>query len=159
MARKYADLVKTKEKVIEDLKKSLVEAKTRISVTQGRYVVSRLLMQQQQMKNMGSRKPITTAECLPSQLQEEQCRMANTFRLARCPRSTVRDFVGIAELKTVDAKEHQLPHWFSETTSTGMSQTFATLSTNDDCHAEERRVLPLTLNPRLHEKECHPAQK
>lgn len=45
MARKYADLVKTKEKVIEDLKKSPVEAKTRISVTQGRYVVSRLLMQ------------------------------------------------------------------------------------------------------------------
>ena len=78
----------------------------------------------------------------------------NAFRLARCPRSTVRDFVGIAELKTVDAKEHQLLHWFSETTSTGMSQTFATLSTNDDCHAEERRVLPLTLNPRLHEQEC-----
>ena len=85
--------------------------------------------------------------------------MANAFRLARCPRSTVRDFVGIAELKTVDAKEHQLPHWFSETTSTGMSQMFATLSTDDDCHAEERRVLPLTLNPRLHEQECHPAQK
>lgn len=92
-------------------------------------------------------------------LQEEQRRMANAFRLARCPRSTVRDFVGIAELKTVDAKEHQLPHWLSETTGTGMSQTFATLSTNDDCHAEERRVLPLTFNPRLHEQECHPAQK
>lgn len=45
--QEIADLVKTKEKVIEDLKKSLVEAKTRISVTQGRYVVSRLLMQQQ----------------------------------------------------------------------------------------------------------------
>lgn len=92
-------------------------------------------------------------------LQEEQCRMANAFRLARCPRSTVRDFVEIAELKTVDAKENQLPHWFSETTSTGMSHRFATLSTDDDCHAEERRVLPLTLNPRLHEQECHPTQK
>ena len=32
--------------------------------------------------------------------------MANTFHLAGCPRSTVRDFVAIAELKIVDHREH-----------------------------------------------------
>ena len=34
--------------------------------------------------------------------------MANAFRLASCPRSTVRDFVAVAELKLVDAREHDL---------------------------------------------------
>ena len=33
--------------------------------------------------------------------------MANAFRLAGCPRSTVRDFVAIAELKIVDHREHE----------------------------------------------------
>ena len=32
--------------------------------------------------------------------------MANAFRLAGCRRSTVRDFVAIAELKIVDNREH-----------------------------------------------------
>ena len=32
--------------------------------------------------------------------------MANAFRLAGCPRSTVRDLVAIAELKIVDHREH-----------------------------------------------------
>ena len=34
--------------------------------------------------------------------------MANAFRLAGCPRSTVRDFEAIAELKIVDHREHDL---------------------------------------------------
>ena len=41
-------------------------------------------------------------------LREEHCSMANAFRLARCPRSTIRDFVAIAELKVIDAREHEL---------------------------------------------------
>ena len=41
-------------------------------------------------------------------LREERCSMANAFRLARCPRSTIRDFIAIAELKIVDAREHEL---------------------------------------------------
>ena len=32
--------------------------------------------------------------------------MANAFHVAGCPRSTVRDFVEIAELKIVDHREH-----------------------------------------------------
>ena len=41
-------------------------------------------------------------------LREERCSMANAFRLARCPRSTIRDFEVIAKLKIVDAREHRL---------------------------------------------------
>ena len=32
--------------------------------------------------------------------------MANAFRLAGCLRSTVRDFVAVAELKIMDHREH-----------------------------------------------------
>ena len=32
--------------------------------------------------------------------------MANAFHLTGCPRSTVQDFVAIAELKIVDHPEH-----------------------------------------------------
>ena len=34
--------------------------------------------------------------------------MGNAFWLARCPSTTIRDFVAIAELKIVDAREHEL---------------------------------------------------
>ena len=34
--------------------------------------------------------------------------MANAFRLAACSRSTVRDFVAIADLKIVDSRERDL---------------------------------------------------
>ena len=39
-------------------------------------------------------------------IDNNRCSMANAFRLAGCPRSTVRDFVAIAELKIVDHREH-----------------------------------------------------
>ena len=41
-------------------------------------------------------------------LQEETCSMASAFWLARCPHSTIRDFVVITKLKIVDAREHEL---------------------------------------------------
>ena len=40
-------------------------------------------------------------------IDDNRCSMANAFRLAGCPRSTVRDFVSIAELKIVDHREHE----------------------------------------------------
>ena len=40
-------------------------------------------------------------------LQEEHCSMASEFRLARCPRSTIRDFVATAE-SIIDFREHEL---------------------------------------------------
>ena len=39
-------------------------------------------------------------------IHDNRCSMANAFRLPGCPRSTVRDFVAIAELKIVDHREH-----------------------------------------------------
>ena len=39
-------------------------------------------------------------------LHDNRCSTANAFRLAGFPRSTVRDFVAIAELKIVDHREH-----------------------------------------------------
>ena len=39
-------------------------------------------------------------------IDDNRCSMANAFRLAGCPRSTVRDFVAIAELNIVDHREH-----------------------------------------------------
>lgn len=41
-------------------------------------------------------------------INENGCSMANAFRLAQCPRSTLRDFVAIAELKIVDQREHEV---------------------------------------------------
>ena len=38
-------------------------------------------------------------------MMENQCSLACAFGLAICPRSTVRDFVAIAELKKVDPRE------------------------------------------------------
>ena len=39
-------------------------------------------------------------------IHDNCCSMANAFHPAGCPRSTVRDFVAIAELKIVDHREH-----------------------------------------------------
>ena len=39
-------------------------------------------------------------------LSDNHCSMANAFRLAGCPRSTIRDLMVIAELKIVDHQEH-----------------------------------------------------
>ena len=114
-----ADLVKTKEQVIQDLQKSLVEAKTRISATQEEI---RSLQasdtaavdeapEEQTTHRVSSHNLESIHECynrVLDILQEELCSMANTFWLARCPRSTIRDFVAIAELKIVDAREHEL---------------------------------------------------
>ena len=41
-------------------------------------------------------------------MKENRCSMACAFRLAGCPRSTLRDFVGIAEQKKVDSRELDL---------------------------------------------------
>ena len=39
-------------------------------------------------------------------ISDNRCSMANAFGLAGCPRSTVRDFMAIAELKIVVHREH-----------------------------------------------------
>lgn len=119
-AQELADLVKTKEQVIEDLKKSLVEAKTRISAMQEEIrslqatdaaPVDDEAPEEQTTHRVSSHNLDSIHERynrVLDILREERCSMANAFRLARCPRSTIRDFVAIAELKIVDAREHEL---------------------------------------------------
>ena len=41
-------------------------------------------------------------------MKENRCRWACAFRLPGCPRSTLRDFVVMAELKKVDSRELDL---------------------------------------------------
>ncbi|XP_068712906.1 uncharacterized protein [Montipora foliosa] len=118
-AQELADLVKTKEKVIEDLNKSLVAAKNRISAMQEEIrslqASDAAAVEEEPEEQTTHRVSSHNLESIHERynrvleiLREEHCSMANAFRLARCPRSTIRDFVAIAELKIVDAREHEL---------------------------------------------------
>ena len=118
-AQELADLVKTKETVIEDLKKSVVEGKTHISAMQEEIRSQQATNAAAVHKEAGEQTANTDgAHNLESIyerysrvlaiLQEEHCSMVNGFRLARCPRSTIRDFITIAKLKIVNAREHEL---------------------------------------------------
>ena len=118
-AQELADLVKTKEQVIDDLKKSLSEAKARISAMQEEIrslqASDEAAVDEDPGEQTTHRVSSHNLESIHERynrvleiLREERCSMANAFRLARCPRSTIRDFVAIAELKIVDAREHEL---------------------------------------------------
>lgn len=65
--------------------------------------------------------------------------MANAFWLARRPRSTIRDFVANADLKIVDAGEHEL---VTHDHSGSVQQLEQVLPTADDCHAEGKPAAP-----------------
>ena len=97
-------------------------------------------------------------------LQEEHCSsMANAFRLARCPHSTIREFVAIAELKIVNAMEHEL---------VTRDHTDSVQQLEQACRKRLRRylpmmaairrksrLLPLKFDPRIYQKGRHPAGK
>lgn len=85
----------------------------------------------------------------------EQCSMANALQLARCPRSTICDFVAIAELKIVDAREHEhVTHKHTgsvkqlELACCRRLQQYLPLLTTMQ---REGRLLPLTFDPRFYE--------
>ena len=124
-AEELADLVRDKCEVIKNMERRLVQAKKVIADlkaevnahlqsarTDGQQDDNQL--QQQQQRDIG---PISTHSLanihgrykkVVQALRENQCGMVNAFRLSGCPRSTVRDFVAIAELKIVDSREHDL---------------------------------------------------
>ena len=60
--------------------------------------------------------------------------MANAFRLAGCPRSTLRDFIAIAELRIVDEREFESA---SREISVGSVKDLETV-----CRGRLRRHLP-----------------
>ena len=41
-------------------------------------------------------------------MKDNNCSMANAYRLSGCPRSTLRDFIAIAELKKVDSRAFEI---------------------------------------------------
>ena len=117
-AQELADLVKTKHKVIEELKNSLVEARNRVSAMEEE--ICSLQANRAEAEDEEHGEQIT--HCVSTYnlenihewytkvlgiLNKEQCSMANAFQLARCPCSTIRNFVAIAKLKIIDAREQE----------------------------------------------------
>lgn len=114
--------MRTKDEVVKNLEQRLVNAKKVISDL--RAEVNQLRQndqpesdeetteEQQHQQRNGSRVSTHSLARIHERydhvmkvMMENQCSMACAFRLAICPRSTVRDFVAIAELKKVDPRE------------------------------------------------------
>lgn len=106
-AQELVDLVKTKEKVIEELKNSLVEARNCVSA----------------MEEEIRSKRANKAEAVDEERGEHTTHWVSTHNLdnihewytkvlarpARCPHSTIRDFVAIAKLKIVEGSTSMSP--------------------------------------------------
>ena len=73
-------------------------------------------------------------------LKENNCSMANAFRLAGCPRSALRDFIAITELRIVDEREFESA---SREISVGSVKDLETV-----CRRRLRRHLPAKANMR-----------
>ena len=69
-------------------------------------------------------------------MKDNNCSMANAYRPSGCPRSTLRDFIVIAELKKVDTRafESALANYQGESVRE-LEQT---------CRKSLRRYMPLT---------------
>ena len=122
-AEELANLVRTKEEAIKTLQQRLADAKRMIAelkaevqtLRQSRSEGPQGQQEQQQQQQRDSRVSAHSLETIHQRyakvlqtLTENSCSMANAFRLSGCPRSTLRDFVAIAELRIVDAREHDL---------------------------------------------------
>ena len=165
-AQELADLVKTKHKVIEEPKNSLVEARNRVSAMEEE--ICSLQANRAEAEDEEHGEQIT--HCVSTYnleniherytkvlgiLNKEQCSMANAFQLARCPCSTIRDFVAIAKLKIIDAREHEhvtCEHAGSvkqlELACRRCLRRYLPLLTTMQ---REGRLLPLTFDPRFYE--------
>jgi len=119
-AEELANLVRTKDKVVKNLEQHLINAKKVISDLRAEVEELRQNdqpesdkqtkeQQQHHQQRNGSRVSTHSLARIHERydhvMMENQCSMACAFRLAICPRSTVRDFVAIAELKKVDPRE------------------------------------------------------
>ena len=113
-AEELANLVRTKSEAIKTLQNKLAQAKKTIAELKAENQTLRnnapQTPQQQtpQQQQQSGRVSTHSLAAIHEIITENGCSMANAFRLASCPRSTVRDFVAVAELKLVDAREHDL---------------------------------------------------
>ena len=120
-SEELANLVRTKVEVVKNLEKRLVDAKKVIAELRAQVQnlqrrdlaaeTDRPTEQQRDTSRVSTHSLANIHERYDQVLeimQENRCSMACAFRLASCPRSTLRDFVAIAELKKVDARELDL---------------------------------------------------
>ena len=119
-AEELANLVRTKCEALKTLEKRLVEA---------RKLIASLKQELQSARNSSSvREPqhpdppqqqlTVSSHSLSSihsrydkvlqTMKDNNCSMANASRLSGCPRSTLQDFIAIAELKKVDSRAFQI---------------------------------------------------
>ena len=122
-AEELANLVRNKDEVVKNLERRLVDAKK--VITELRVEVRRRdqpapqedppASQQQHQQTADIRVSTHSLANIHERydqvlqtMKENKCSMACAFRLAGCPRSTLRDFVAIAELKKVASRELDL---------------------------------------------------
>ena len=115
-AAELANLMREKDEVVKNLERCLLNAKKVIAEL--REEVRRRdppASQQQHQQTADSRVSNHSLANIHKRydqvlqtMKENRCSMACAFRLASCPWSTLRDFVGIAELKKVDSRELDL---------------------------------------------------
>ena len=173
-AEELANLVRTKDEVVKNLERRLVNAKKVIADL--RAEVEELRQndqpesddqpteeQQHHQQRNGSRVSTHSLARIHERydhvmkvMMENQCSMACAFRLAICPRSTVRDFVAIAKLKKVHPRELEIVLRDQQVTSVKQLEAvcrrqlrrFIPVMEN---MRREGKLLPLTFNQRFYE--------
>ena len=110
-AEELANLVQTKSEAIKTLQTKLVDAKRTIAELKTLCQRSADEPQQQPQQKDATRASTHRLATIHTRyqrvlqiLKENNCSMANAFWLAGCPRSTIRDFIAIAELRIVDER-------------------------------------------------------
>ena len=122
-AEQLANLVRNKNEVVKNLERRLLNAKKVIAELRAE-VRRRNQPEPQEDPPASQQQHQQTADIHTSTqslaniqeqydqvlqtMKENRCSMACAFRLAGCPRSTLRDFVAIAELKKVASRELDL---------------------------------------------------
>ncbi|CAH3148960.1 unnamed protein product, partial [Pocillopora meandrina] len=97
-AEELANLVQNKDKVVNNLERHLLNAKKVIAELRAETADIRVITHS--LANIHER-----YEQVLQTMKENRCSsMACAFPLAGCPRSTLQDFVAIAELKKVDSR-------------------------------------------------------
>ena len=118
-AEELANLVRTKSEAIQTLhtklaqaKKTIAELKAELQTLRSSNEPQQQPQQQQQSSGRVSTHSLTAIhdryENVLRTISENRYSMANAFRLTGCPRSTLRDFVAVAELKLIDSREYDI---------------------------------------------------
>ena len=120
-AEELANLVRTKCEAIKTLEKRLVEAKKLIASLKEELQSARNSSSvtepqhpdppQQQSTRVSSHSLSSIHSRYDKVLEamkDNNCSMANAYRLSGCPRSTLQDFIAIAELKKVDSRAFEI---------------------------------------------------